>query len=74
MPAELEPQSPDDLRDVLNQVTVERDGLAAELLRAYEHLGILFEVTRRLPTARTGKEVVSVFVECLQQSYPGATV
>jgi HD-GYP domain-containing protein (c-di-GMP phosphodiesterase class II) len=74
MPADVEPQSPDDLRDVLHQVTVERDGLAAELLRAYEHLGILFEVTRRLPTGRTAKEVVQVFVECLQQSYPGATV
>ncbi len=69
-----ETASPLDLQATVQQLTAERDGLARELLRAYEHLGIVFDLTRRLPSARTGWEVVGLFVDCLQQSYPDATV
>lgn len=45
------------------------DGLADELFRAYEHLGILFEVTRHLPRAGSGDEVIHNFVSSLRQTY-----
>ncbi|MBN1513974.1 MAG: HD-GYP domain-containing protein [Phycisphaerae bacterium] len=62
------------LQEAIDRLEAERDGMAAELLRAYEHLGILFEVTRRLPGARTEEEVVGLFLQSLQQSYPDSTV
>jgi HD-GYP domain-containing protein (c-di-GMP phosphodiesterase class II) len=45
------------------------DGLADELFRAYEHLGILFEVTRLLPRVGSEDEVINNFVNSLRQTY-----
>jgi len=80
-PPDRAPESPtrvealvDHLQEAIDRLETERDGMAAELLRAYEHLGILFEVTRRLPGARTEEEVVGLFLQSLQQSYPDSTV
>ena len=64
----------DQMQEAIDRLEAERDGMAAELLRTYEHLGIVFEVTRRLPVARTEEEVVGLFLESLQQSYPDSTV
>ncbi len=64
----------DRLQEAVERLETERDGMAAELLRAYEYLGIIFEVTRRLPAARTEEEVIRLFLQSLQQSYPDCTV
>jgi HD-GYP domain-containing protein (c-di-GMP phosphodiesterase class II) len=57
------------LHDQLSLVLQEHAGMAEELLRAYEQLGILFEVTRRLPTVHTEAEVVCLFIDSLAVTY-----
>lgn len=56
------------------RVVAERSGMADELLRVYEQLGIIFELTRRLPEVRSEGEVLRLFVRSLQATYPQALV
>ena len=53
----------------LSLILHEHAGMADELLRAYEQLGIVFEVTRRLATVHTEQEVVHLFVDSLSATY-----
>lgn len=59
----------DALVDDLQLVVREHAGMADELLRAYEQLGIVFEITRKLPTIHTEEEVVRLFVDSLRITY-----
>ena len=52
-----------------DQLTVEHAGMAEELLCAYEQLGTVFEVTRRLSNVRNESEVVDLFIDSLRRSY-----
>ncbi len=47
----------------------ERDGMAEELLGVYEQLGVIFEVTSRLPTVRSEPDVLDLFTDALQHSF-----
>jgi hypothetical protein len=52
----------------------ENAGLAEELLHVYEQLGIVFHVTSRLPTVQQEEQVLQLFVECLQPTYPSTCI
>ena len=60
----------DTLETALDRVLEEHSGMGDELLQAYEHLGVVFEVTRKLPLVREEAEVLRLFVESLRPSYP----
>jgi hypothetical protein len=55
--------------EAAERVTVEHAGMAEELLAVYEQLGIVFEVTRKLPAVQRESEVVDLFVDCLRRSF-----
>ncbi|MEE9295297.1 MAG: HD-GYP domain-containing protein [Phycisphaerae bacterium] len=50
----------------------EREGMANELLSVYEQLGIVFDITRKLLTLRSEREVPELFLEALQATYSDA--
>lgn len=56
------------------QIVAEHRGMADELLNVYEQLGIIFEVTRKLPTVRGEEEVIGLFLDSLQRSFAGREV
>ncbi len=58
-----------ELREELDLVLNEHAGMATELLRTYEQLGIIFEVTSKLSTVNTEEDVVKLFVDSLQITY-----
>lgn len=62
------------LETTLSRVMAEHSGMADELLRVYEQLGIVFEVTRRLPSIHDEDEVLRLFVESLRPTYPDTNV
>ncbi len=62
------------LSDALRQVQQEHAGLTEELLGVYEQLGIVFEVTRKLPTVQNETMVVYLFLDSLRNTYQGRTV
>ena len=59
----------DRLQEELDLVLREHAGMADELLRAYEQLGIVFEVTRSLTSVQTEGEVVRLFIDSLNITY-----
>ena len=58
----------------LEQIMVEHRGMADELISVYEQLGIIFEVTRKLPTVNSESEVIGLFVDSLRRSFAGREV
>ncbi len=64
----------DDLEAALSRTLAEHAGMANELLRVYEQLGIVFEVTRQLSTVNTEGEVIELFVGSLRTTYSAAKV
>ena len=60
--------------DAAERMIGEHQGMAEELLCVYEQLGVVFEVTHRLPTVHTEAEVVDLFVESLRRSFVRRTV
>jgi len=62
------------LTTALDQVMDEHRGMAEELLSAYEQLGVVFEVTRRLPNVQGESEVVELFTDNLRSSFMGRRV
>lgn len=52
----------------------EHSGMADELLRAYEQLGIVFDLTRQLLTLRREQDVISLVVDRLFGTYPEAVI
>ncbi len=54
----------------LEILLAEHTGMAEELLRVYEQLGVVFDVTRRMLTLRNEEEVLSLFVDSLRPTYP----
>ncbi len=63
-----------ELRDELGLVLSEHSGMAGELLRTYEQLGIIFEVTSKLSTVSTEDQVIQLFVDSLRVTYNENTV
>ncbi len=64
------------LSDAVGQIMDEHAGMAEELLSVYEQLGVVFEVTRRLPGIashamgiRSESEVLDLFVDSLGKSF-----
>lgn len=51
----------------------EHEGMTNELLRTYEQLGIVFDITGKLMSLRTEDEVVGLFVESLRPTYSDVT-
>jgi len=67
---------PDELSDVLpalssslEQVMVEHQGMADELLCLYEQLGIVFEVTHKLAGVQNESEVIDLMLDSLRRSF-----
>lgn len=52
-------------------VVREHAGMSDELLRMYEHMGIVFEVTRSLMALHDEREVMAYLMDHLRGSYPG---
>lgn len=63
---ELLGQHLNNLNEKLQLVLAEHEGMGNELLHAYEQLGVVFDITRRLASATDEDGVVPVFVECLR--------
>ena len=53
----------------MHLILSEHAGMADELLRAYEQLGIVFEVTRKLSTVQTEDAVFRLFLDSLRVTY-----
>ena len=53
----------------VDQLLEEHAGMAEELLAVYEQLGVVFEVTRKLPEAGTEAGGLEVLLECLSHSF-----
>ncbi len=73
--AQIEPDADLDrlvsnLSEAVERMSVEHAGMAEELLCAYEQLGVVFEVTRKLPCVQSEAEVIELFVANLQRSFP----
>jgi len=64
----------DGMQESLTALTREHAGMADELLRVYEQIGIVFDITRKLPSADDELAVVRLFVECLKVTYHNYTV
>ncbi len=62
------------VQKTLQKVLDEHGGMGEELLAAYELLGVVFEVTRRLSIACDESQVLDVFIDGLQRSYVGCDV
>ncbi|MFQ5494299.1 MAG: HD-GYP domain-containing protein [Phycisphaerae bacterium] len=58
-----------DLAAGLERLTLEHAGMADELLSAYEQLGIIFDMTRKIAGVHGESRVIELFVERLQQSF-----
>ncbi len=52
--------------DQVTQIFREHQGMADEVLRVYEHVGIVFDLTPRLLSLRSENEVVTLLVESLK--------
>jgi HD-GYP domain-containing protein (c-di-GMP phosphodiesterase class II) len=55
-------------------VAAEHDGMTNELLSIYEQLGVIFEVTHRLPDIRDEQEILQHFVSSLSRTFLGCRV
>ena len=60
--------------EAVDRMSVEHAGMAQELLSVYEQLGVVFDVTRKLPNVQDESEVIDLFVGSLSQSFEGHTV
>jgi HD-GYP domain-containing protein (c-di-GMP phosphodiesterase class II) len=58
----------------LDRILNEHAGMSAELLSVYEQLGVVFDVTRRMPTVDNEPAVVALFVDSLSRSFAGGEV
>ena len=57
------------IKSAIDQVMTEHAGMADELLLVYEQLGVIFEITRELPTVQEESEIVTLFVASLRRSF-----
>jgi len=57
------------LSSSLEQVMVEHQGMADELLSLYEQLGIVFEVTHKLAGVQNESEVIDLMLDSLRRSF-----
>ncbi|MCK4659272.1 MAG: HD-GYP domain-containing protein [Phycisphaerae bacterium] len=64
--AELLREHLSNLGEKLQLVLAEHEGMGNELLHAYEQLGIVFDVTRRLASASDEDEAMKLFIDCLR--------
>jgi len=64
----------DGLSKAIDRVLAEHAGMSAELIGVYEQLGVVFDVTGKLPSVNTEPEVVRLFAESLRRSFAGAEV
>jgi len=55
--------------DQVTQVFREHQGMADEVLRVYEHVGVVFDLTPRLLSLRSENEVVTLLVESLKSIF-----
>ncbi len=53
----------------VERLAVEHSGMAEELLCVYEQLGIVFEMTGKLPSIHREAEVFDLFADCLRRSF-----
>ncbi len=61
----------DDVSNRVKLLQVEHEGMTEELLRTYEQLGIVFEVSRRVSTVQGEEAVVNLFLDTMRRSFDG---
>ncbi len=59
----------DGMAGSLDQLVDEHAGMAEELLAVYEQLGVVFEVTRRLPGLHDELQMLELFLESVSRSF-----
>ncbi|HEX9641657.1 MAG TPA: hypothetical protein VGB13_10125, partial [Candidatus Krumholzibacteria bacterium] len=59
----------DSISTAAEQVVGENLGMADELICVYEQLGVVFQVTRRLPELQDERQILQLFMENLRQSF-----
>jgi len=64
----------DTLSTSLDRTVVEHNGMAEELLSAYEQLGAVFEVTRKWRLFHSERQIVDTVVETLARGFSGRWV
>jgi HD superfamily phosphodiesterase len=64
----------DGVSDCADALLAEHGGMVEELLCVYEQLGIVFEVTRKLPEVRDEQEVIRLFSESLGKTFSESDV
>jgi hypothetical protein len=62
------------IQQSVSQCLVEHEGMVEELLRVYEQLGVVFDVTRKLPDVQDEGAVIRLFKQSLTGSFPGRDV
>ncbi len=61
------------VKENISQLVIEHTGLADELLRVYEHVGLVFDLTPRLLGLRSEREVVEHLMISLRSVFPDVT-
>lgn len=73
-PVWSDPSAMVDFCQAIELALTEQSGMADELLCVYEQLGIVFEVTRKLPTVSSEREIIRLFLNNLRVSFRGCIV
>lgn len=68
------PHAAQKMLSAFEQIVAEHHGMADELLNVYEQLGIIFEVTKRLPSVSAEHQTLELFLHSLRRSFHGRTV
>lgn len=59
----------DSVSSSVEQIQVESAGMADELLCLYEQIGVIFDVTRRLPDVHREDDILDLFIRSLRRSF-----
>jgi HD-GYP domain-containing protein (c-di-GMP phosphodiesterase class II) len=62
------------LSDAVERIRIEHDGMSEEIITVYEQLGIVFEVTQRIPGVRNEWDVADLVCDSLGRSFSTSTV
>ncbi|MFQ5413961.1 MAG: HD-GYP domain-containing protein [Phycisphaerae bacterium] len=63
-----------DAIDGVQRILSEQGGMVDELLRVYEQLGVVFDVTRKLAGIQDEQEVIRLFLQSLEECFAGRPV
>lgn len=62
------------LCEIVDRLAIEHAGMAEELLGVYEQLGVVFEMTGKLPALHRETDVFDLYLDCLRRSFSSRKV